>query len=101
MWKRRYIPEICSGGIDVKTILKQLGKSEELIEYVGDRKGHDRRYAIDPTKIHNDLGWLPETKFEDGIKATVQWYLDNRQWWENIISGDYQDYYERMYVKNK
>ena len=83
----------------VKTILQQLGKGEDLIEYVGDRKGHDRRYAIDPTKIHNELGWLPETKFEDGIKATVQWYLDNRQWWENIISGDYQDYYERMYVK--
>ena len=84
----------------VKTILKQLGKGEDLIEYVGDRKGHDRRYAIDPTKIHNELGWLPETKFEDGIKATVQWYLDNRQWWENIISGEYQDYYERMYTKN-
>ena len=83
----------------VKTILKQLGKGEDLIEYVGDRKGHDRRYAIDPTKIHNELGWLPETKFEDGIKATVQWYLDNRQWWENIISGEYQDYYERMYAK--
>ena len=85
----------------VKTILKQLGKGEDLIEYVGDRKGHDRRYAIDPTKIHNELGWLPETKFEDGIKSTVQWYLDNRQWWKNIISGDYQDYYERMYVRNK
>jgi len=83
----------------VKTILKQLGKGEDLIEYVGDRKGHDRRYAIDPTKIHDELGWLPETKFEDGIKATVQWYLDNRQWWENIISGEYQDYYERMYTK--
>ena len=69
----------------VKTILQQLGKGEDLIEYVGDRKGHDRRYAIDPTKIHNELGWLPETKFEDGIKATVQWYLDNRQWWEGII----------------
>lgn len=83
----------------VKTILKQLGKGEDLIEYVGDRKGHDRRYAIDPTKIHDELGWLPETKFEDGIKATVQWYLDNRQWWGNIISGEYQDYYERMYTK--
>ena len=83
----------------VKTILKQLGKGEDLIEYVGDRKGHDRRYAIDPTKIHSELGWLPETKFEDGIKATVQWYLDNRSWWENIISGEYQDYYERIYKK--
>ena len=84
----------------VKTILMQLGKSEDLIEYVGDRKGHDRRYAVDPAKIHNELGWLPEMKFEDGIKATVQWYLDNRQWWENIISGDYQDYYGRMYSTN-
>ncbi|WP_028128492.1 dTDP-glucose 4,6-dehydratase [Selenomonas sp. AE3005] len=83
----------------VKTILQQLGKGEELIEYVGDRKGHDRRYAIDPTKIHEELGWLPATKFEDGIKATIQWYLDNRQWWENIISGEYQDYYDRMYTQ--
>ncbi|SHK99479.1 dTDP-glucose 4,6-dehydratase [Selenomonas ruminantium] len=84
----------------VKTILKQLGKGEDMIEYVTDRKGHDRRYAIDPTKIHEELGWLPATKFEDGIKATIQWYLDNRKWWEEIISGEYQDYYERMYEKN-
>ena len=55
------------------------------------------RYAIDPTKIHNELGWLPETKFEDGIKKTIQWYLDNREWWETIISGEYQNYYEKMY----
>ncbi|MDD6120032.1 MAG: dTDP-glucose 4,6-dehydratase [Selenomonadaceae bacterium] len=81
----------------VKTILKQLGKPESLIEHVTDRKGHDRRYAIDPTKIHEELGWEPETKFEDGIRKTVQWYLDNRDWWLNIISGDYQSYYERMY----
>ena len=53
------------------------------------------RYAIDPTKIHNELGWLPETKFEDGIKKTIQWYLDNREWWETIISGEYQNYYEK------
>ena len=84
----------------VKTILRQLGKNEDMIEYVKDRKGHDRRYAIDPTKIHEELGWLPATKFEDGIKTTIQWYLDNRQWWEEIISGEYQDYYERMYEKN-
>ncbi len=81
----------------VKTILAQLGKPESLIEHVTDRKGHDRRYAIDPTKIHEELGWEPETKFEDGIRNTVQWYLDNRDWWLNIISGDYQSYYERMY----
>ncbi len=81
----------------VKTILKQLGKPESLIAYVKDRPGHDMRYAIDPTKIHDELGWYPETKFEDGIKETIQWYLDNRQWWENILKGDYQNYYERMY----
>lgn len=81
----------------VKKILQILGKPESLITYVTDRKGHDMRYAIDPTFIHNELGWLPETKFEDGIQKTVQWYLDNRSWWENIISGEYQDYYEKMY----
>ena len=81
----------------VKIILKELGKGEELITYVADRKGHDLRYAIDPTKIHNELGWLPETKFEDGIKKTIRWYLDNKSWWEKIISGEYQDYYEKMY----
>lgn len=71
--------------------------SRRLITHVGDRKGHDMRYAIDPTKIHNELGWLPETTFADGIKKTIQWYLDNREWWENIISGEYQNYYEKMY----
>ena len=81
----------------VKTIVHELGKSEELITYVTDRAGHDLRYAIDPTKIHNELGWLPETKFEDGIKKTIQWYLDNKTWWENIINGEYQNYYQRMY----
>ena len=82
----------------VKTILKQLGKPESLITFVTDRPGHDRRYAIDPTKIHNELGWLPQTKFDDGIKKTVQWYLDNRNWWESIISGEYKNYYEKMYA---
>lgn len=81
----------------VKAILKQLGKGEDQIEHVADRKGHDRRYAIDPTKIHEELGWLPTTNFEDGIRETVQWYLDNRDWWMGIISGDYQTYYDRMY----
>lgn len=74
----------------VKTIVHELGRSEELITYVTDRAGHDLRYAIDPTKIHNELGWLPETKFEDGIKKTIQWYLDNKPWWENIINGEYR-----------
>ncbi len=83
----------------VKTILAQLGKPESLITYVTDRPGHDMRYAIDPTKIHNELGWLPETKFDDGIKATIQWYLENENWWKNILSGDYQNYFQKMYVE--
>ena len=81
----------------VKTVIRELGKSEDLITYVTDRPGHDMRYAIDPTKIHEELGWLPETKFDDGIKKTIKWYLDNKKWWENIISGEYQNYYEKMY----
>ena len=83
----------------VKTVIKQLGKPESLITFVTDRPGHDMRYAIDPTKIHNELGWLPETKFEDGIRMTIDWYLNNRGWWENIISGDYRNYFEKMYVE--
>ncbi|MDD6844860.1 MAG: dTDP-glucose 4,6-dehydratase [Clostridia bacterium] len=81
----------------VKLICKELGKPESLITHVADRKGHDMRYAIDPAKIHNELGWLPETTFSDGIRMTIQWYLDNREWWEEIISGEYQNYYDRMY----
>ncbi len=81
----------------VKLICQALGKPESLIHFVKDRKGHDRRYAIDPTKIHNELGWLPETKFADGIKKTIQWYLDHEGWWQPIISGEYQKYYEKMY----
>ena len=76
----------------VKMICKELGKPESLITYVADRKGHDMRYAIDPTKIYNELGWLPETKFEDGIKKTIRWYLEHRDWWEKIINGEYQEY---------
>ncbi|AVO75207.1 dTDP-glucose 4,6-dehydratase [Megasphaera elsdenii] len=81
----------------VKLICKALGKPESLIHHVTDRKGHDRRYAIDPTKIHEELGWLPETKFADGIKKTIQWYLDHEDWWQPIISGEYQQYYQKMY----
>ena len=81
----------------VKLIVHALDKSEDLITYVTDRKGHDMRYAIDPTFIHNELGWLPETKFENGIVKTIQWYMDNKPWWENIINGEYKTYYERMY----
>ena len=81
----------------VKLICKALNKPESLITYVTDRKGHDMRYAIDPTKIYTELGWMPETKFPDGIQKTIQWYLNNRAWWEEIISGEYQKYYERQY----
>jgi dTDP-glucose 4,6-dehydratase len=81
----------------VKIICRELGKPESLITHVTDRKGHDMRYAIDPTKIRGELGWLPETTFEEGIKKTIQWYLDNREWWETIISGEYRNYYEKMY----
>jgi len=76
--------------IDIaKLICKELGKPENLITFVPDRKGHDMRYAIDPAKIHNELGWLPETTFKDGLKMTIQWYLDNRDWWEAIIGSAY------------
>lgn len=81
----------------VKAVLRELGKPESLITYVTDRKGHDRRYAIDPTKIENELGWQPTYRFDEGIKVTVAWYLAHKDWWERIISGEYQDYYEKMY----
>ncbi len=82
----------------VKLICSKLDRPETLITYVTDRKGHDMRYAIDPTKIHTELGWLPETCFADGIEKTIQWYLDNEDWWKTIISGEYQRYYETMYA---
>ena len=81
----------------VKIILKELGKSEKLIKYVNDRPGHDLRYAIDPDKLENELGWKPKYNFDTGIAMTIEWYLDNRQWWENILSGEYTDYYNKMY----
>jgi dTDP-glucose 4,6-dehydratase len=81
----------------VRAILSELDKSEDLIQYVTDRPGHDRRYAIDPDKIRNELGWEPTTLFDEGIKMTISWYLNNKSWWENIISGEYQKYYEKMY----
>ena len=84
----------------VKLILKNLNKPESLIKFVKDRLGHDRRYAIDSTKIQDELGWTPKYTFETGIAETIQWYLDNRQWWERIKSGEYTAYYEKMY-KNR
>ena len=81
----------------VKLICAELGKPESLITYVTDRKGHDQRYAIDPAKIHGELGWLPETMFKDGIKKTIHWCLDKQEWWDVIRSGEYMNYYEKMY----
>lgn len=81
----------------VKTILSALGKPESLIEHVTDRKGHDRRYAIDPSKIEGELGWKPVYTFETGIPKTIDWYLQNQDWWKNILSGAYRDYFEKMY----
>ena len=87
------IIEILHGAVDPSI-------DETLIQYVEDRKGHDRRYGIDPEKIKNELGWYPETTFEVGIEKTIRWYLDNEAWLENVTSGEYQKYYEEMY-KNK
>ena len=88
----------------MKTIIEQLhdrlkddGISENLIQYVEDRLGHDRRYGIDPSKIRNDLGWYPEIPFEKGIIVTIDWYLEHEEWLNNVTSGDYQKYYEEMY----
>ena len=87
----------------VKTVIGYINENvdskvtENLIKYVEDRKGHDRRYGIDPTKIKEELGWFPETTFEVGIKKTIKWYLDNKEWMENVTSGAYQKYYEKMY----
>lgn len=83
----------------VKTILKHLNKPESLIKYVTDRPGHDRRYAIDPTKIETELGWKPEYNFDTGIVKTIEWYLENEDWWKHIISGEYTNYFENMYGK--
>ncbi|MDY4640183.1 MAG: dTDP-glucose 4,6-dehydratase [Erysipelotrichaceae bacterium] len=83
----------------VKTILKTLDKPESLITYVSDRKGHDLRYAIDPTKIETKLGWKPKYNFESGIKETIEWYMNNQEWMDDVTSGDYLKYYEQMYNK--
>ena len=75
-----------------------MGKDESLIEYVSDRLGHDRRYAIDSDKITSELGWKPKYTFETGIKETIEWYLDNQDWMDQVKSGEYQQYYEKMYL---
>lgn len=84
----------------VKTILKALDKPESLIEFVTDRPGHDLRYAIDPTKLETELGWKPKYTFETGIQQTIEWYLENKEWWENILSGEYANYFDNMYGKD-
>ncbi len=81
----------------IKLILNKLGKSEEMIDFVKDRPGHDRRYAIDSSKIKNELGWEPLFSFEEAISKTIEWYINNKNWWSRIISGDYQKYYETQY----
>jgi len=81
----------------VKLILNQLNKSEDLIQYVNDRLGHDKRYAIDSEKIRQELGWKPEFSFEDAIYKTINWYLENKSWWESIINGEYRNYYKNQY----
>jgi dTDP-glucose 4,6-dehydratase len=82
----------------VQTILHELNKPETLIQYVSDRKGHDLRYAIDPTKIETDLGWSAKYTFDTGIKQTIEWYLNNKSWWQNILSGEYKKYFENQYT---
>jgi dTDP-glucose 4,6-dehydratase len=81
----------------VKEILKQLDKPASLIDHVTDRLGHDRRYAINASKIVRELGWEPKHRFENGLKATIKWYIENEDWWKKIISGEYKNYYKRMY----
>ena len=81
----------------VKIIIKKLNKSESLIEFVKDRPGHDLRYAMNPSKIENELGWKPSVTFEEGIDKTIEWYLNNKSWWEHIISGEYINYFNKMY----
>ncbi len=85
----------------IKVVDKQLGRpegtSESLITFIADRAGHDLRYAIDSSKLHNELGWSPSLQFEEGIEKTVKWYLDNQEWLDNVTSGEYQLYYQEMY----
>ena len=87
--------------VSVPLILEELGKPEDLITYVKDRPGHDRRYAIDNTKITTQLGWAPKYTFETGMASTIDWYLRHGEWMEKIVSGEYMNYYEKMYSNNR
>jgi dTDP-glucose 4,6-dehydratase len=78
-------------------VLALLGKPESLVQYVKDRPGHDRRYAIDPRKAEGELGWAPGHRFEEALAATVRWYVEHRAWWERILTGEYLRYYEKQY----
>ena len=80
----------------IKALLKILGKPESLIEYVNDRPGHDKRYAINPFKMNTELNWSSKTNFEEGLKHTVDWYCENQEWWKHILSGEYQKYNEKV-----
>ena len=105
VWEKGTIGEVYNIGAEqemtnieiIKLILEHLKKGEELIEFVKDRPGHDRRYAIDAAKIKSELGWRPTFKFEEAIHQTIDWYLANKNWWERVISGDYQAYYKKQY----
>ena len=81
----------------MRVILKAMDKPESLIRFVADRKGHDLRYAIDPKKIETELGWKPKYTFETGIRQTIEWYLEHREWWQHILDGEYSDYFKKMY----
>ena len=97
-WKNIDLIHVMCRILDKKLDRKE-GDSEQLITFVKDRAGHDLRYAIDATKIKRELGWEPSLQFEEGIEKTIDWYLDNEDWLENVTSGDYQKYYEEQYVK--
>lgn len=108
VWEKGKVGDVYNIGADqemtnidiIKLILSYLNKSEDLIEYVTDRPGHDRRYAIDSSKIETDLGWKPEFKFEAAIEKTIDWYLKNEDWWKRILNGQYQDYYKLQYKRS-
>ena len=96
-WKNIDLIKVMCKVMDEK-LGRPLGESEKLITYVTDRAGHDMRYAIDATKLKDELGWVPSLQFEEGIRNTIEWYLDNEEWLNNITSGDYQEYYNKQYT---